>query len=381
MPLAAGSSSPALYQLDVGGAGARVVSLQGDWGGAPHLPTADGVLRELSSGDASGTRVVIDGGRLEAAHPRVAAFVHALTATLRARHVDVEHRNLPESVHALIELAAHAPAPVTRPRRQPWLARLGSHGRGAVAGVARIAALVGQAAAVTPRAAVGRAQARWVDFVALLRETGAASLPVVTVVNLLVGAVLGFVGAVQLAQFGAGLYLADLVGIAVAREMAAIMTAVIMAGRIGASFAAHLATMEANEEIDALRMIGVSPFDYLVLPRLVALTIMMPLLFVYAAALGIIGGMIVGDVVLDTSPMSFLGRLEDAVAMRHFVIGFVKAVCFGILVALASCYLGMRAGRNAAEVGRAATRTVVVSITGIIVIDAIFALCTNALGV
>jgi phospholipid/cholesterol/gamma-HCH transport system permease protein len=108
---------------------------------------------------------------------------------------------------------------------------------------------------------------------------------------------------------------------------------------------------------------------------------MMPLLFLYAAALGIGGGMIVADVVLNTSPASFLGRLQDAVAMRHFVIGFIKAVCFGVLIALASCYLGMRAGRNAAEVGRAATRTVVVSIIGIIVIDAIFALCTNALGV
>ena len=164
-----------------------------------------------------------------------------------------------------------------------------------------------------------------------------------------------------MATFGAGLYLADLVGIAVAREMAAIMTAFIMAGRIGATFAAHLATMEANEEIDALRMIGVSPFEFLVLPRLTALTLMMPLLFLYAAALGIGGGMIVADVVLNTSPASFLGRLQDAVAMRHFVIGFIKAVCFGVLIALASCYLGMRAGRNAAEVGRAATRTVVVS--------------------
>ena len=171
------------------------------------------------------------------------------------------------------------------------------------------------------------------------------------------------------------------VGIAGAREMAAIMTAFIMAGRVGATFAAHLATMEANEEIDALRMIGVAPFEYLVLPRLAALTLMMPLLFLYAAALGIVGGMIVGDLVLNTSPMSFLGRLEDAVAARHFVIGFVKAVCFGVLIALASCHMGMRAGRNAAEVGRAATRTVVVSIIGIIVIDAIFALCTNALGV
>lgn len=362
---------------------AVVLGLAGDWGEAARLPTAQTLVEQAAAAAerANTQRVVIDGGTLARPHPRVAALIYALRISLTARGFDVAQRALPDSVASLVALA-RPPEPVDeRPRRTPWLVRLGSLGRDRVAVVGRSASLVGNAFAATPRLAVGRAQARWVDFMALIRETGAASLPVVTVVNLLIGAVLGFVGAVQLAAFGAGLYLADLVGIAVAREMAAIMTAFIMAGRIGATFAAHLATMEANEEIDALRMIGVSPFEFLVLPRLTALTLMMPLLFLYAAALGIAGGMIVGDLVLNTSPASFLNRLSDAVAIRHFVIGFIKAVCFGILIALASCYLGMRAGRNAAEVGRAATRTVVVSIIGIIVIDAIFALCTNALGV
>ena len=375
------SPNSTLYRIETRSHGVALV-LAGDWGAAAHLPTTQRLVADVVGARAGDTApVVIDGTELASAHPRVAAAVYGVNEQLRTRAVDVHYEGLPESVHALVTLARPAQAEERTPARTHWLNRLGKRGGRRVASVADTAELIGNAFAATPKLAVGKAQARWVDFMALIRETGAASLPVVTVVNLLIGAVLGFVGAVQLATFGAGLYLADLVGIAVAREMAAIMTAFIMAGRIGATFAAHLATMEANEEIDALRMIGVSPFEFLVLPRLTALTLMMPLLFLYAAALGIGGGMIVADVVLNTSPASFLGRLQDAVAMRHFVIGFIKAVCFGVLIALASCYLGMRAGRNAAEVGRAATRTVVVSIIGIIVIDAIFALCTNALGV
>lgn len=373
------ASDNALYRIEASEQG-RTLLLAGDWGAADRLPTSSALLKALASSN-SATPVRIDGEGLDNPHPRVAALIYALVQRLRADGTRVDLTNLPESVSSLIELARPAPEPVAPPRRARWVTRLGHASRNQFAVVGIVARLIGNAAAVTPKLVAGRAQARGVDFVALLRETGASSLPVVTVVNLLIGAVLGFVGAVQLATFGAGLYLADLVGIAVAREMAAIMTAFIMAGRIGASFAAHLATMEANEEIDALRMIGVSPFEFLVLPRLAALTLMMPLLFLYAAALGIGGGMIVADLVLNTSPASFLGRLEDAVAARHFVIGFVKSICFGILIALTSCHMGMRAGRNAAEVGRAATRTVVVAIIGIILIDAVFALCTNAMGV
>ncbi|MES1929651.1 hypothetical protein SADO_10354 [Salinisphaera dokdonensis CL-ES53] len=379
MPQSASHSR--LYRIESRN-GAAALVLGGDWGGASRLPTSQRLVAELvaARGDSEAP-ITIEGHDLESAHPRVAALVYAVSQGLHSREIAVAFTGLPASVSSLVALARPPAADAASGRRAHWLTRLGVAGRNRMEAFARAAEMVGNAFVATPRLSVGKAQARWVDFMALLRETGASSLPVVTIVNLLIGAVLGFVGAVQLAAFGAGLYLADLVGIAVAREMAAIMTAFIMAGRIGATFAAHLATMEANEEIDALRMIGVSPFEFLVLPRLTALTLMMPLLFLYAAALGIGGGMIVADLVLDTSPASFLGRLQDAVAARHFVIGFVKAVCFGILIALASCYLGMRAGRNAAEVGRAATRTVVVSIIGIIVIDAIFALCTNALGV
>lgn len=356
-----------------------VLCLCGDWGNAPRVPDSQSMAAQLLR--ESPERVVIDGQALQAGHPRVAALVHALTSRLAARDTPVQTRALPASVEALVSIARGPEPRAARTRRPNVLSRLGRRSSLPLASLRQTATLIGHAAAATPALMTGRAQTRWRDFIDLIRETGASSLPVVTVVNLLIGAVLGFVGAVQLAQFGAGLYLADLVGIAVAREMAAIMTAFIMAGRIGATFAAHLATMQANEEVDALRMIGVSPFEFLALPRLSALTLMMPLLYLYAAALGIVGGMAVAYLVLDTTPMSFLSRLEDAVAMRHFVIGFAKSVTFGVLIAMASCHIGLSAGRNAAEVGRAATRTVVVCIIGIIVLDALFALCTNALGI
>ena len=356
-----------------------MVRLTGDWGEARRPPSANAIAERLEV-DAQG-RVTLDGSELANGHPRVAAFVHALHEILAADDIALDVQHLPADVSALISLASPTPSQKTGGQRPGPLARLGRRA-GAQARVARNTAnLVGHAMALTPALLSGRAQTRWRDFVELVRETGAASLPVVTVVNILIGAVLGFIGAVQLQTFGAGMYLADLVGIASAREMAAIMTAFIMAGRIGATFAAHLATMESNEEIDALRMIGVSPFEFLALPRLAALTLMMPLLFLYGATLAIAGGMIVAHIVLGTPPAAFVERLQDAMGLTDFIIGFIKSIAFGVLIALTSCYIGLNAGRNAAEVGRAATRTVVVCIIGIISIDAVAALCTNALGI
>ncbi|NNC26486.1 ABC transporter permease [Salinisphaera sp. USBA-960] len=357
-----------------------MVWLGSDWGQASQLPASRDVAQQLAASRADS--VVIDGTSLTREHPRAAAFIWALGAELAARGVSVSHQNLGENLGALIGLAgtsvAQTPAKAPSPR---LFERIGSFGWQRYLAAVSVLEFIGYAAAATPRFVLGRSQSSLRDFVNYLQEAGAASLPVVTIVNLLVGTVLGFVGAIQLKAFGAGMYLADLVGIAVAREMAALMTAIVMSGRIGAAFAAHLATMQANEEVDALRMTGVSPFDFLVMPRLAALSLMMPLIYLYATAVGIIGGLLVAELVIGTPPAAFIHRLQSAVAAQHFIIGFAKSVFFGVLIALASCYLGLNAGRNAAEVGRAATRTVVVCIIGIIIVDAVFALGTNALGI
>jgi phospholipid/cholesterol/gamma-HCH transport system permease protein len=230
-------------------------------------------------------------------------------------------------------------------------------------------------------AARGRWQFRPKDLWRITADCSARAVPIVTVVNVLVGAILAFVGAVQLVKFGAGIYVADLVGIAVAREMAAIITAVVMAGRTGAAFAAELATMQANEEVDALEVLGLNAVDFLVLPRVVSLLLMMPLLYVYGCVTGLLGGMLVAAGMLDISPAAYLDRTLDALDWSHLGLGFAKSFVFGALIGLVGSYCGLYAERNAAGVGVATTNSVVISIVGIIVLDAIFAICANALGV
>ncbi len=199
-------------------------------------------------------------------------------------------------------------------------------------------------------------------------------------VNLLVGAILAFVGSVQFRRFGAEIYVADLVGVAVVREMAAVMTAIVMAGRTGGAYAAQIATMQGDEELDALQALGVPLHQYIVFPRVAALVAMMPVLYFYGCFVGLLGGLVVSVAMLKLSPTLFLEQLRPAVAATEFCIGLTKSVVFGAYIALAGCRIGLSAGRSAADVGRAATDAVVAGIIGVIAMDAVFAACTNALG-
>jgi phospholipid/cholesterol/gamma-HCH transport system permease protein len=219
------------------------------------------------------------------------------------------------------------------------------------------------------------------DLTRIAADCSARAVPIVTVVNVLVGAILAFVGAVQLIKFGAGIFVADLVAIAVAREMAAVITAVVMAGRTGAAFAAELATMQTNEEVDALEVLGLPAVDFLVLPRVLALMAVMPLLYVYACTTGLLGGLLVGAGMLGLSPSAYIDRTIDALSWHHLGLGLAKSAVFGALIGITGCYFGLFAQRNAAGVGQATTRAVVYSIVGVISIDAVFALCANALGI
>ena len=247
--------------------------------------------------------------------------------------------------------------------------------------VTRPIAFLGQVLIAAGNAAAGRWQFRPKDFGRVTADCSARAVPIVTVVNVLVGAILAFVGAVQLVKFGAGIYVADLVGIAVAREMAAIITAVVMVGRTGAAFAAELATMQANEEVDALEVLGLSAVDFLVLPRVAALLLMMPLLYVYGCVTGLLGGMLVAGGMLGISPTAYLDRTLEALDWSHLGLGFAKSFVFGALIGMVCSYFGLYAERNAEGVGVATTNAVVASIVGIIVLDALFAVCANALGI
>jgi phospholipid/cholesterol/gamma-HCH transport system permease protein len=223
------------------------------------------------------------------------------------------------------------------------------------------------------RLAAGRARFRWCDVMEVVNDCGPRALTIVTVIAALVGMIMAFIGAVQLRRFGAGIYVADLVGLAMTREMAAVMTAIVIAGNIGAAFAARIGTMQANEEVDALTTLGLSPIDFLVLPRVIGLALMMPLLYAYACAVSLAGGMLVGTMVLDLSMIQYWHQTQLALKPTQFAIGLSKSLVFGVLVALAGCMRGIQCGRSAAAVGEATTSAVVTGILYIIITDAVFA--------
>ena len=221
---------------------------------------------------------------------------------------------------------------------------------------------------------------RWSDCLYEMQQCGAMALPIVSLISFLVGLIMAYQAAVQLRQFGADIFVADLVGLSVVREMGPMMAAIILAGRTGAAFAATLANMKANEEVDALETLGIPPVQFLVLPRLIALTIMMPLLALYANCVGILGGMVVGAGVLDIPPSAYWIETQSIVDLSDVNSGLIKSVAFGVLIGLAGCLRGLQAERSAAGVGRAATSAVVTAILLIIIADALFAVVFNMLG-
>lgn len=289
---------------------------------------------------------------------------------------------LPEPARRLLALATTStPSGPAERGHKPLIDRAGETAIQRWRGVAATAELVGEVVLRGGAALAQRTYSRAGDLLQLMLEGGAQALGIVAICNFLVGAILAFVGAVQLRRFGAGIYVADLVGIAIVREMAAVMTAIVMAGRTGGAYAAQLATMQGNEEIDALQALGIPRTDYLVLPRVLALVSMMPLLYLYACVMGLLGGFVVSVALLDITPVAFFEQTRGALAGRQFIFGLVKSVSFGGLIALAGCRIGLAAGRSAADVGRAATSAVVAGIIGVIALDAVFAVCANALGI
>lgn len=221
---------------------------------------------------------------------------------------------------------------------------------------------------------------RWRDTLSEMQRSGAMALPITGLIAFLVGIILAYSGAVILRQFGGDIWVADLVGVTMTREMAAMMTAIVVAGRTGASFAAEIGNMRANEEVDALTTLGIRPIDFLVIPRIVALGLMMPLLALYANGLGVVGGMAIAWGLLDIPPAAFWVEMLSIVDASDLMTGMIKATTFGAIIGMAGCLRGLQAERSASGVGEATTSAVVTAILLIIVSDAIFAVIFNILG-
>jgi phospholipid/cholesterol/gamma-HCH transport system permease protein len=227
----------------------------------------------------------------------------------------------------------------------------------------------------------GRATYLRSDFVQFVQEAGAEALPIVSLISFLIGMIFAFVGVMQLENFGAGIYTADLVAVAMIREMAPIMTAIIMAGRTGAAYAAQIGTMKVNEEVDALTTLGMHPVDFLVTPRVLSLITMMPLLTMYASLMGILGGTFVAMTMLEVSLVQYLSQTVNSVGLNSLLGGLFKSVVYGSLVAIAGCQQGMACGNSAMAVGQSTTKAVVMGIVLIVVSASILTVIYINLGI
>jgi phospholipid/cholesterol/gamma-HCH transport system permease protein len=355
--------------------------LGGAWRIRDGLPLVDDVLDRLGPGAID--TVILEGGAIEEWDSSLLGFLLKLTQQLGAEGIRVDLSSLPEGAQGLLALATAVPereGARRDKRRQPLLERFGTRALAVLAAARDMVDFLGEASLAFLRLARGKARFRRADFARVVHDCGPGALPIVSLISVLVGLILAFVGAIQLQMFGAEIYVADLVGLGMAREMGAMMSAVIMAGRTGAAFAAELGTMEVNEEIDALTTLGISPMEFLVLPRLLALMLMMPLLCLYANLMGIAGGAIVGVTVLDINPAAYFLETREAVPLVHFSVGLIKSVVFGVIVALSGCLRGIQCGRSSSAVGAAATSAVVTAIVFIIVSDAMLTVIFDMIG-
>ncbi len=338
-----------------------------------RLPTTDGV-----------SRLVLDVADVDEWDSGLVTFALNLQRFCDARKIGFDGKGLPDGASRLLDLAvsgqrgAVPPHPVVP---TSVLADIGSETAAGFHAAGDMLGFFGESLQAVGQWIKGRSRMRVSDLYAIIEECGPRALPIVTLINFLIGIIMAFVGAVQLQAFGAEIFVANLVGIAMVRELGPVMTAIVLAGRTGAAFAAQLGTMTVNEEIAALRTVGVPPIEFLVLPRMVALVIMVPLLVIYANVVGMLGGLLIAQVMLDISFIEYFNQTAGAVSMTDWAGGMIKAAVFGVVVAVAGCMRGMQCGRSASDVGIATTSAVVTSIVFIIILDATLTVFYTVLGI
>jgi len=311
-------------------------------------------------------------------------FLSHIQSYCLIHHIIFITDSLPGGIQRLLSLASAVPERKGVRKaaiRSSFIASIGEAAVNFISGSKEMLAFIGEITVALVRLIFGRYKIRGSILIPIIRECSTGALPIVSLISCLVGLILAFVGAVQLVMFGAQIYVASLVGIAIMRVMGAVMAGVIMAGRTGSAFAAQLGTMEVNEEIDALKTLGISPVEFLVMPRILALSILMPLLCLYADLMGVLGGMAVGVFMLDLNVIEYYNMTRDSVSLNSFWIGIFQSFVFGILVAISGCLRGIQCKRSASAVGEAATSAVVTSIVSIVIATAVITVLCNVLGI
>jgi len=361
--------------------GSLELRLSGAWRAREAVPSAARVRRELETNPRGG--LIFDTSGVAAWDSALVSFAAQVVTIAHGLDVTVDRSGLPSGVQRLLVLAEATPMQATqtvKPRPSP-LARIGARCLAGLERLVKVLGWVGDLTVASVTLVTRRARFRRGDLFLQMELTGARGLGIVSLVSILLGLILAFISAKELERFGATLYVADLVGIAIVREMGAVMTAIVVAGRTGAAFAAELGTMQVTQEIDALTTLGISPVAFLVLPRVIAVTLMLPLLCVYADVLGILGGAAVSIGVMHVPARIYFQETIEAVSIRDLLGGMGKAGTYGFLIAAAACFEGLRSGRTAAAVGKAATAAVVDGIVLVIAACGLFAVLFYGLGI
>ena len=302
----------------------------------------------------------------------------------KRKKITIDTKSLPKGIQGLLELAYSVPereGARKKKKKTSWIELIGNSLLSAKVELKNLVTFLGDLIQSSFSLIKGTGRFRFVDLMTYIQDCGPASLPIVSLISFLVGLILAFVGALQLSLFGAQMYLADLVGLGMTREMGALMVGIIMAGRTGASYAAQIGTMNVNSEIDALKTMGFNPMEFLVMPRMLALILVMPLLCLYADFMGMLGGAAVAIGLFDISSTEYWTRTELAVQLKDVLVGLFKASIFGILIAYSGCIRGMQCGRSASAVGDAATSAVVTGIIFIVISDSLITILFNQLGI
>lgn len=364
-------------------AGTLIVVAAGDWRLKNNLPDAGG-LHDYFNDHPDYQRLGFDSQQITHWDTGFCTFLLNVIEITNSSGIKVDLSGLPEGVRRLLMLATAVPQVKDTGRQPQATGNLDKIGQAAIEfanGIPAAMHFLGEAVLAFMQFFKGKAQYKRSDLFLIIQEVGPNALPIVTLISFLVGLILAYMGAVQLQQFGAQIFIADLVGIGMVREMAGLMTGIIMAGRSGAAFAAQLGTMQVNEEIDALKTLGISPMEYLVLPRMLALIMMVPLLTLYGSIVGMVAGMVIAVSAFDVTVFEYYNQTLRALDMQQFFVGLSKATVYGVLIAYSGCLRGMQSGRSASAVGEATTSAVVTSIVLIVVAASILTVVFQALGI
>lgn len=359
------------------------LKLSGDWQISAGSPAAGEVIAQLAR-HADLEQITFDVSETLKWDSGLVSFLLQLSRECARKNIRFMSESLPPKVRKLFTLASSAMNGAIMPRkmrRAPFFEMVGSKAMQITADLRSLFDFLGEITLAFGRLLRGKSCFRRDEFFYILQRCGVDALFLVSLISVLVGMIFAFVGAIQLTMFGAQIYIAHIVGIAMVRVMGAVMAGILMAGRTGASFAAELGIMQTNEEIDALKTLGVAPVDFLVIPRILALIIMLPLLTLYADMMGILGGMVVSAGMFGINPLEYWQHTLMAVKLNNLWVGLINSLAFGVIVAIAGCYHGMKCERSAAGVGTATTSAVVSAITGIVIATAIITFICQIFGV